>query len=598
MTNEEVKERLRDIAGLEDPLDRDDALKRLAATCRINASVLKEQLKKYTAEANRSQIQSPEDAAEQIDGIWLGSQRTRAAVIRDGISALQSTNNHYHYCNQITVLDKDKLKFVDTTSKMQATINKVKEAFNLTWDDKAKKWIPLYELYPRDLTDVLLAGDAKEQLPNVRIFTDVPILGPDYQPVPLGYDDVNQILRVGPDIAPRQGTTAIDRLLEEYDFASDADRTNYIALLLTKLIHHRLPGRVPMPKIEANQRGLGKTLLAQTLALIRKGRTSPTVTLTDNDEEVEKRLCSIARAGCDTFILDNAKSAKSLSLISSMVVERSITDDRLTFRLLGKNLDFDAENHHLFIVTTNGGQMSPDLISRHIPINLHYEGDPNKRTFKNQEYYEFVKKIRLDVYAEILGHFEKWRQAGMPRADVRHRFQTWAEVIGGVLRVNGHKEFLANQGSSSAASDGDYQAFCVLSQRCTPDKANTAAELLKTARSGGLYAKLDEIPEERARNVAFGKILSRFIGAEFRLDDTRLVRLEKAEPDANKTARYVFSKVAETPEAVRSADVIDLRRQKTNSSETLSPTSGDPEEKEGGAANSEKERICAEEEKP
>ena len=49
---------------------------------------------------------------------------------------------------------------------------------------------------------------------------------------------------------------------------------------------------------------------------------------------------------------------------------------------------------------------------------------------------------------------ERWKAAGQPLdVDVRHPFSVWAKRIGGILRVNGFRDFLGNYGVRKTVDD-------------------------------------------------------------------------------------------------------------------------------------------------
>lgn len=79
-------------------------------------------------------------------------------------------------------------------------------------------------------------------------------------------------------------------MLRDFCFRSESDRSNYLGILLTAILMPRFIGCKPAVLFNGNQPGLGKTMLAQMIALLRDGRTAETVSYNRNDEEFEKRL--------------------------------------------------------------------------------------------------------------------------------------------------------------------------------------------------------------------------------------------------------------------------------------------------------------------
>ncbi len=166
-------------------------------------------------------------------------------------------------------------------------------------------------------------------------------------------------------------------LLSEFCFASPSDRTNFIGILLTSLLMSHFIGSKPAVMFNGNQSSIGKSTLAQTIALIRDGTAAGTVSYNENDEEFEKRLGTAVKSGATTIIIDNAKTKTRKSKIDSACLERSITDPILSYRLLGHSAEIRAENSHIFCITANAPDVSPDLVTRSVVINLHYLAIPS-----------------------------------------------------------------------------------------------------------------------------------------------------------------------------------------------------------------------------
>src|SRR5690606_7766375 len=132
--------------------------------------------------------------------------------------------------------------------------------------------------------------------------------------------------------------------------------------------------------------------------------------------------------------------------IESATLERLITDQVLSFRLLGSSADIRAENSHFFCITANSSDVSRDLITRCVVVNLRYEGDPSKRTFTLTDPQSYAYEHRTEILGELLGMIERWKEAGRPEADISTRFNRrgWGRIVGGILAANGYTGFMAN----------------------------------------------------------------------------------------------------------------------------------------------------------
>jgi hypothetical protein len=504
----------------------------------------------------------PEDQGPPSGGefISLSKRSERREVLNDAVAVLLRRPYLFSFNDSIARITGKKIDTVDSESKIQSIIAAHAECFET---DKSGR---IYRLFPDEHARVLLNSGLHTEFRHIDLATDLPILGKDFEPVELGYCLRNQTYRFGEEIEPSDSHEILDEILSEFSFRDpDTDRTHLIATLLTSLIHHHFPGSVPFLLLLANQRGVGKSLLALIVGIVREGKEPMTVTFNPNDEELEKRLCSVFLSGARTCILDNVKVPPREEFVSSQVLERSLTDPKLSFRILSRSQNFEALNNAQFLMTSNGAALSPDLISRSLTCQLHFDGNPATRNFKKRGLLDFVKQNRMKIISELLGMFAKWRHAGSPRAQVSHRFLAWAELIGGVLEANGFHGFL-RPSEVSVEIDPDLQDFFTLAESAEPDVPYSSQELLKLAGSrGGIFTKIYRMQNERGRSSEFGKLMSRFIDSKaISIRNTRVI-FQRSGLGSNNASLYIFrSLLPEAPEASREVSILDLRRQKSS----------------------------------
>lgn len=280
-----------------------------------------------------------------------------------------------------------------------------------------------------------------------------------------------------------------------------------------------------------NQPDLGKTILAQIIATLRDGHPVETANYNANDEEFEKRLGSLVRCGLTTIIIDNAKGRTRTPRIESACLERSITDSILSFRLLGSSQDIRAENSHIFCITANTPDVSRDLVTRSVVVNLYYEGNPERRSFAIANPEEYVQEHRLELLGELIGMVELWKKAGKPLANLPSRFnkKSWANIVGGILGVAGKPDFLGNAEEAAGLLDATRREFgelvAVLGERA-PARW-TPTELVEVCRQHGLLAV--DLGDGTARSLAtkMGTLAGRFLNEQFDLPDGRRAKFGK-----------------------------------------------------------------------
>ena len=360
------------------------------------------------------------------------------------------------------------------------------------------------------------------RLPEMKLFTRNPVFDGDFNLVAPGYSKAFGIYFTGPAVEVRSGTEHIDILLQDFCFRTVADRTNYIGMMVTCVLVNHFIGSKPGIVFNGNQPSLGKTILAQLLAILRDGHCVETCTYIDKDEEFEKRIASRVRAGATTLIVDNAKSRLygKTTLIESSCLERAITDEILSFRLLGHNLEIRAENSHIIAITVNTAELSRDLVTRCVPVELYLEGDPTRRRFKMPNPEGYAEENRAAILGELLGMVERWKAAGMPQVNVNSRFnkRNWGNIIGGILHVNGEPDFLSNADQAAHDFDPVRRDFedlvqVLMDNRETQRWASMAIARIATAN----HLLIDEIGDksDRSRATRMGTLLGRFLGETF-----------------------------------------------------------------------------------
>jgi hypothetical protein len=310
-------------------------------------------------------------------------------------------------------------------------------------------------------------------------------------------------------------------------FRVPADRTNYVGMLLTALLVPRFIGSKPAVLFSGNQPGLGKSVLAQILAVVRDGHPVETVTYNPNDEEFEKRLGAAVRRGGTTVIIDNAKAKGRgrTPRIESACLERSITDPVLSFRMLGQSAEIRAENSHIFCLTANTPEVSRDLVTRSVLVALFHEGDPARRAFTIDDPEQYAVDHRAAILGELIGMVERWKSAGSPQVQARSRFNKkgWGPIVGGILVASGFEHFLANADEAAVELDETRSEFGylvgVLAEH--PQGTWTASELAELAAQHELFTSEFETVSKRGRETRMGILAGRFVNERFILSDAR-----------------------------------------------------------------------------
>jgi hypothetical protein len=449
---------------------------------------------------------------------------------------LLGAGNCFSRVDQLVVINKETISPILSAPELAGLLNHHVEFYFI--DEESGEYKPLPPAYGN--TWLNHPGE-RARLPAIKLFSRNPVYTDDWRLVVPGYDAPSGIYYAGLPAERRNGTEHLDRLLQDFCFKSVADRTNYLGMLLTTLLVPRFIGSKPAVLFNGNQPELGKSILAQMIAILRDGKPVETASYNPNDEEFEKRLGSIVRRGATTIIIDNAKGRARNPRIESACLERSITDPILSFRLLGYSQDIRAENSHIVCITANSPDVSRDLVTRSVVVNLYHEGNPERRTFSIADPEGYAEEHRLELLGELIGMVERWKAAGQPLANVDSRFNKrgWGKIVGGILNACGEPDFLSNAEEASTQLDDTRREFADLVAILAdhPQGIWTAAELTE------LCAKHEVLQDERGEGSSrsqatrMGVIAGRYVGERFELSGERSAVFHRSENSKGKLYR-------------------------------------------------------------
>ena len=438
--------------------------------------------------------------------------------LADLTAVLAAAGLYYRRAGQLVEVTPGLIRPVLTPAHLAGALNARAECRVAT--AHADQYRPL----PRAYAETWLNNPAAtNRLPELTLYARNPVFAPDDRLLPPGHDPATGIYYDGPAVDPVPGTARLDALLADFCFRGPADRANYVGLLVTAVLMPRFVGSKPLALFHGNQPGLGKTVLAQVLAILRDGRPTRTLSYNPNDEEFEKALGAKVKAGLTTIVVDNAKAdgrrGGGGGGIDSACLERCVTDEVLSFRLLGASEEIRAENSHLFCVTANAPVVSRDLLTRSLVIRLHHDGDPARRAFTCDDPEAYALEHRPELLGELVGMVAAWLAAGKPLdAAAKSRFNKkgWGPVVGGVLRANGVAGFLADAAAVGDELDPEKAEFARLVGALAEEVGRdwSAAEVLALADRRRIAVAGGAGP---ARAVRFGVAAARFLNEPFDL---------------------------------------------------------------------------------
>lgn len=307
------------------------------------------------------------------------------------------------------------------------------------WDSRAKDWVATD--YPRRAADAYLSRGYWPELPSLIGFIEAPTITQDARIVDgPGYDAETGLFlafQCAGYSAPRAKLTQADAataadylvgLFDSFPLVEQADITAAVAGILTALVRRLLPA-APMLAITAPAPGTGKTLLAETFAVVATGRRSSVLSLGHDEAEAEKRLGGTLLAGDAVILLDNIERPLGGDLLCQVTTQPSIR-----MRPLGVSTMVSVPTHALLAATGNNLAIVGDLKRRVVLIRLDArEERPELRQF-DENHLDKVFRERGRIITAALTIIKAYLQARSPSVEGLAPYGSFEEWDGLVRR--------------------------------------------------------------------------------------------------------------------------------------------------------------------
>lgn len=248
----------------------------------------------------------------------------------------------------------------------------------------------------------------------------------------------------------------LDKVLGDFPWSSQADRANYVALLVTPILRPYLGGLVPLGAISATERGSGKTLLTDIIGRLYGSHSRAWV---PGDEELRKSITAILMGDASPVVVfDNVGDGER---VEAATLAKLLTSKRWDDRVLGTNKGFSGQNDRMWMVTGNNIALGGDIASRTVLVSI----DPKmprpelRRNFQLGDLEEWLEdpRNRSRLLRCLLILVRSWIAGGAEKADFTMRgFSPWAKALGGLVAFHGLPGFLGNEAEvADADSDAD-----------------------------------------------------------------------------------------------------------------------------------------------
>ncbi len=258
----------------------------------------------------------------------------------------------------------------------------------------------------------------------------------------------------------------IDEALAGFPFVGDADRAHAYAALILPFVRDLIEGPTPLHLITAPTAGTGKSLLADVISMVACGEVTsangrqqvsvgkgPKV-----DEELGKAITSMLGSLPRVVVLDNISGSLNSPALASALTDYPMYQQRL----LGGNVMAELPNRPLWMATGNQFQAVSDIGRRIAPIRLdaHMPNPSRGRSFEIDDLRAYVMDHRHRLVWAVLTLVQNWVKQGCPAGKGElGSYESWVNVIGGILQANGIPGFLGNIDEFREDSADDFHSI-------------------------------------------------------------------------------------------------------------------------------------------
>lgn len=265
-------------------------------------------------------------------------------------------------------------------------------------------------------------------------------------------DRLNGYSLISDGLNKRIATNALRTLsevVEGFPYVSDADKSGIIAAILTSLVRRILPS-APMFAVTAPMPGTGKTLIAETAAIIATGRRASVLSLGHDDAEAEKRLGGVLLAGDPVILLDNIERPLSGDLLCQVTTQPSVR-----LRPLGVSSVVSVPTHSLLLATGNNLSITGDLKRRVVLIRMDAKTERPEQRPIPRDHIAYVLSNRGKIIKAALTVILAYIESLAPTDD-KHvpfgSFELWDKLVRRPLLWLGYPDPL---GGAEALRDTD-----------------------------------------------------------------------------------------------------------------------------------------------
>jgi hypothetical protein len=330
---------------------------------------------------------------------------------------------------------------INQASKEWLRLRMAAAATFVRYDVRAKRELPKDPSL--ELANALLSATTHWKFPPLTAIIEAPTLRPDGTILDApGYDKASALFfdpgdLTVPPLDPKptrddalEAFELLDDVIREFPFIDKAARSVMLAEILTALVRRSLR-TAPLFAHDAPVMGSGKTLLADTSAIISTGRSIPAMSYTGEEPEDRKRITAALIAGDPMVLLDNVSKALEGDALSAV-----LTQDFWRDRVLGLSQVVTLPTCTTWIATGNNVTVAGDLSTRVLSCRINPDHEnPEEREFARPDLRAFLLEHRGKLVHAGLTVLRAYVVAGKPKQNIKPfgRFEQWSDLIRSAL---------------------------------------------------------------------------------------------------------------------------------------------------------------------
>lgn len=237
-----------------------------------------------------------------------------------------------------------------------------------------------------------------------------------------------------------------------------SSKAHLLCMMLHPIVRDLIDGPTPLYLVDKPSAGTGASLLVGSAMNIATGNKVGTTALSENEDEVRKAVSANFNVGKQVIFFDNVNFKLSSGFFANLA-----TASRWEDRLLGGSDIISIKNTMQAIFAGNNVEASEENMRRMLLIKLDFKDDPTTadRTFKVSNLEKYVEENKTDLFCCLLTLVNYWISQGAIVWDGKPLtgFESYCQIMGGILKACEVPGFLENRALSSSANSPDKLAW-------------------------------------------------------------------------------------------------------------------------------------------